>query len=141
MTTPESDQVIQKVSLRFPEIAEEELLALLHVYETAAAIAAVLRSERQPTRYELSRIEVARSNAQQRLSVRLADPGDQEVRGWKLLKARVFSRLKARRIARQLVGCASRNGAIGPSSSVGGAPRLTHPHRVFDRTRSAVVRH
>ena len=82
MTTPESDQVIQKVSLRFPEIVEEELLALLHVYETATAITAVLRSERQPTRYELSRIEVARSNAQQRLSVSLADPGDQfEVRG------------------------------------------------------------
>ena len=87
MTTPESDQVIQKVSLRFPEIAEEELLALLHVYETATAITAVLRSERQPTRYELSRIQVARSNAQQRLSVRLADLGDQEVRGWKSLRA------------------------------------------------------
>ena len=102
MTTPESDQVFQKLSLRFPEIAEEELLALLHVYETATAITAVLRSERQPTRYELSRIEVARSNAQQRLSVRLADPGDQfEVRGWKLLKARMVSRLRARRIARQ----------------------------------------
>ena len=102
MTTPESDQVFQKLSLRFPEIAEEELLALLHVYETATAITAVLRSERQPTRYELSRIEVARSNAQQRLSVSLADPGDQfEVRGWKLLKARMVSRLRARRIARQ----------------------------------------
>ena len=88
MTTPESDQVIQKVSLRFPEIAEEELLALLHVYETATAITAVLRSERQPTRYELSRIQVARSNAQQRLSVRLADLGDQEViRQWKSLRA------------------------------------------------------
>ena len=120
MTTPESDQVIQKVSLRFPEIAEEELLALLHVYETATAITAVLRSERQPTRYELGRIEVARSNAQQRLRVRLADPGDE-------LEESMFSRLKARRIARQLVGCASRNGAIGPSSSVGGAPRLTRP--------------
>ena len=93
MTTPESDQVFQKVSLRFPEIAEEELLALLHVYETATAITAVLRSERQPTRYELSRIQVARSNAQQRLSVRLADLGNQEVlpqvvRGWKLLRAK-----------------------------------------------------
>ena len=87
MTTPESDQVFQKLSLRFPEIAEEELLALLHVYETATAITAVLRSERQPTRYELSRIQVARSNAQQRLSVRLADLGDQEVRGWKSLRA------------------------------------------------------
>ena len=102
MTTPESDQVFQKLSLRFPEIAEEELVALLHVYETATAITAVLRSERQPTRYELGRIKVARSNAQQRLSVRLADPGDQfEVRGWKLLKARMVSRLRARRIARQ----------------------------------------
>ena len=93
MTTPESDQVFQKVSLRFPEIAEEELVALLHVYETATAITAVLRSERQPTRYELSRIQVARSNAQQRLSVRLADLGNQEVlpqvvRGWKLLRAK-----------------------------------------------------
>ena len=88
MTTPESDQVFQKLSLRFLEIAEEELLALLHVYETATAITAVLRSERQPTRYELSRIQVARSNAQQRLSVRLADLGDQEViRQWKSLRA------------------------------------------------------
>ena len=40
-----------------------------------------------------------------------------------------------------LVNCASRNGAIGPSSSVGGAPGLTAHIGDFGLTRSAVVRH
>ena len=142
MLTPTSERHVQRLQLRFGDVPETNLLALLRVFKNPSTVTAVLTGARATTREEDFRVKHAEEQARVALATYASGFRD-EVRGdekarfefWKASTEKIDMRKAMKRRASRMEGESFRSSMGLTSPRAGGAGEAEAAPELWDTPR------